>query len=243
MTAVRPNRIGNFFARRWLAIFNTFLAIYVALPILAPSMMLAGLRRPAELIYTVYSPTCHQMAHRSFFLGGEQYAYPLIAAHTNLTPFEHYAMHLEQFREVNPDANGWPVFFQLSREFVGTTQMGFKTAICQRDIGIFGFLLVGSVLYATVGRRLGVKWMPLWLFVIIGMGPIALDGFSQLFGYPFHACGDPAYNLRCPEFLARLFQLRESPPALRFGTGAWFGFCLAWLAIPYLDHATRRPPL
>ena len=63
-------------SRHWLAVFNVIVFIYVALPISAPILMKAGAEGPARVIYTVYSPMCHQMAQRSFFLFGEQSAYP-----------------------------------------------------------------------------------------------------------------------------------------------------------------------
>ena len=58
------DRIVYWLTRHWLAVFNTAIAIYVGLPLLAPALMNAGATRPARLIYLVYSPMCHQMASR-----------------------------------------------------------------------------------------------------------------------------------------------------------------------------------
>jgi hypothetical protein len=55
------------FSRNWIWFFNTLAFIYVGLPILAPTLMNAGLPGPARLIYLAYGPMCHQMASRSFF--------------------------------------------------------------------------------------------------------------------------------------------------------------------------------
>ena len=71
---IRADRLIYRFSRHWLAIFNIVVAIYVSLPVLAPVLMSSGINGPARLIYSIYSPLCHQMASRSFFLGGEQYA-------------------------------------------------------------------------------------------------------------------------------------------------------------------------
>jgi len=59
----------------------------------------------------------------------------------------------------------------------------------------------------------------LLLYVFLGLGPIGLDGFSQLLGYP-------PFNLWPP---------RETLPVFRVLTGAIFGLMSAWLAFPYLE--------
>ncbi len=74
--AIRLNRGLLFFARHWLAAFNLAVLVYVGLPFLAPTLMHAGYETQARWIYTVYSPLCHQLAFRSWFLFGEQPAYP-----------------------------------------------------------------------------------------------------------------------------------------------------------------------
>lgn len=226
-TSDRINQTVNAIGRHWLAFFNTVLAIYVSLPIIAPVLMGYGLERPAGWIYTIYSPTCHQMAFRSFFVGGEQYAYPRTLAGTSLQSFESYATEIDHFSGVSLD--GLPGDLIISaRTFLGNAEMGYKTAICQRDLGIFGFLLIGGLLYALLRPYYRIKPMPLILFIIIGMGPIGLDGFSQLFGY---------YRDTIP--LLEIFATRESPPFLRTATGAWFGLCVAWLALPYIDQGMK----
>ena len=56
------------FSNRWLVIFNTLVGLYVGIPFLAPVFMVLGLTAPAKVIYTMYSPMCHQMGYRSWFL-------------------------------------------------------------------------------------------------------------------------------------------------------------------------------
>lgn len=222
--------LSAWISRRWLLLFNTLLTVYVMLPVLAPSLMLAGAERPARLIYRMYSPMCHQMAFRSFFIGGAQPVYPLEEAHTHWTPFEAFADGLDTFQGMSPD--DWVPYFDTARRFLGSAEMGYKMALCERDMAIFGFLLVGGLLYGALRRRMTIKPLPLLLFVLLGMGPIGLDGFSQLFGY---------YGTYL-EPLERLFPLRESTPFMRTATGAWFGLCVAWLALPHIDAGMRVPP-
>ncbi len=88
------------FSKHWLGVLNTIIAIYVALPILAPALMSAGATGPARIIYIMYSPMCHQMASRSFFLFGEQAAYPRELAGTSLNSLESYVSTLPEFEGV-----------------------------------------------------------------------------------------------------------------------------------------------
>ena len=229
---IRLDKIIYKFSRNWINYFNLLVAIYVGLPILAPILMNVGATGPARVIYTIYRPMCHQMASRSFFLFGEQYAYPRELAGTTLTPLEAYAPNIDTFEGVSPD--NWAQFFVAAQQFLGNEQMGYKMALCERDISIYGFVLIAGLIYAVLRKRYNIKPLPLWAFIIIGMGPIGLDGFSQLFGYYFTPLdGSAATGVQAS--LQSLAPLRESTPFLRSFTGAVFGFMLAWLAYPHLD--------
>ncbi len=234
---IRVDKAVYWFSKHWLAFFNVVLAFYVGLPILAPVLMNAGATGPANVIYTLYKPMCHQMATRSYFLFGEQYAYPRDIAGANLTPIEAYTPNLPEYQDIDP--NNWVDFYLLAgREFIGNEQLGYKMALCERDMGIYTFILVGGLLYAMLRRRFTIRPLPLLFFILIGLLPIALDGFSQLFGY----YSTPLDSSVPTGFLAqvqRIFPLRESTPFLRTATGALFGLMLAWLAYPHVDAGMR----
>ncbi len=230
MTSYRPNesiinRSANWVSDHWLATFNTLVGLYVLFPLLAPLLLAIGLNRPATILYRIYSPTCHQMAFRSLFFGGDQTVYPREHAHTlhPLVPFESYAEHLEEFDGVSLDGLDNDLIL-AARRFTGNEQMGYKSAICQRDLTIFGFLFIGGLVFAILRQRgITVRRLPIVLFILIGMGPIALDGFSQLFSYYIPSLA-----------------VRESPPYLRLGTGALFGFCVAWVVLPYIESGSSK---
>ncbi len=221
------------FSRHWLAAFNILIAVYVGLPILAPILMNAGLTAPARGIYLVYSPMCHQMASRSFFLFGEQPAYPRQLAGTSLQPIESYLNNIPEFAGIDP-AN-WVKFTYAARAFRGNAQMGYKMALCERDMGIYSFVLIAGLLYAALRRRFHIKPMPFLVFLIVGMGPIGLDGFSQLFGY-WSTPLDGSVPVGFMATVQNIFSLRESTPFLRVFTGGLFGFMLAWLTYPHVDE-------
>lgn len=226
------DRAVYWFSRHWLAVFNVLVMIYVGLPILAPVLMNAGVEGPARVIYTIYKPMCHQMAQRSFFLFGEQYAYPRAVAATDLQPIEAYVNGIDEFENIPLD--DWPAFFAAARRFVGNGQLGYKMALCERDIGIYGFILIGGLAFGLLRYRIKIRPLPLIVFIIIGLGPIALDGFSQLFSYwTLPADGSAPTGLMAT--IANLLPLRESTPFLRTLTGGLFGLMLVWLAYPQVE--------
>ena len=225
------DRLVYWISRHWLALFNTLVAVYIALPLLAPVLMNAGATAPARVIYTIYSPLCHQMASRSFFLFGEQVAYPRAVAGTSLTPIEAYMPTLEEFTGASTDPEDWAAFLLAARRFVGNEQMGYKMALCERDMAIYTAVLLTGLLYGLLRRSMTIKPMPIWAFLIIGLGPIALDGFSQLFSQ---------YLVVLAPQAVPFLPLRESSPFLRTLTGALFGFSLVWLTYPYIDAGMQK---
>ena len=208
--------------RRWLRIALVILTIYVSLPFVAPALMKLGAESPARVLYRVYSPFCHQFAFRSFFLFGEQSVYPRANTGTSLRPFESYATELPDFKGVNFDQFDLPLI-SSARRFVGNEQMGYKIALCERDITIYSALLLGGLIYAIPNVRRRLRPVPIWLYVVLGLTPIGLDGLSQMLGYP-------PFNF---------WPVRETLPIFRVITGGLFGFMNAWLFFPHMELAMR----
>lgn len=225
------DRVVYGISRHWLAIFNMMVAVYVGLPLLAPVLMNVGATGPARVIYTIYSPLCHQMASRSFFLFGEQAAYPRAVSGTLLTPIEAYMPSVAEFAGASVDPGNWTEFLLAARRFVGNEQMGYKMALCERDMAIYGAVLLTGLLYGLLRRRVTIKPLPIWGFILLGLGPIALDGFSQLFSQYIAILAPQAVTF---------LPLRESTPLLRTLTGALFGFSLVWLTYPHIDASMQK---
>ncbi len=177
-------------ARHWLACFNTAFALYAFLPFLAPLLMYLGLEAPARAIYFLYSFTCHQLPDHSYFLFGPAHAPQadqLVAA-------------------------GMPATSNLlvERKFIGNAEIGYKVALCERDVAIYASVFLAGVVFSFVRswlRPLPGKW-----FLVL-MLPMAIDGGSQLIG------------------------LRESNWLLRMITGSIFGVAAVWWAYPYVQDA------
>lgn len=205
---VRLNRGLHFFTRHWLAFFSVIVFVYASLPFVAPTLMNVGATGPARVIYTLYSPFCHQFAFRSFFLFGPQVAYPRELAGTSLVPYG------EATGMDEDDVIG-------ARAYLGDETVGYKTALCERDIGIYVGILIAGLVFGAVRGRL--KPLPLALWFLLGILPIALDGGTQLISqlgiFPFPP--------------------RESTPLLRTATGLLFGVMNVWMAYPYVERAMK----
>lgn len=207
-------------ARHYLAILNLILFVYVGLPFLAPVLMEAQSPAAARVIYKLYSPLCHQFGFRSFFLFGEQAVYPLQEAGLGgMKTFQQVTGLLDVGNPYSGQRLG-------AREFTGDATLGYKVALCERDVSIYGAMLLFGLIYSATGRRLrGLHWVA-WL--LLGLGPIGLDGFSQIISQ---------FNV---PWLAQVLPYRESTPFLRVLTGALFGFGTAWFAFPNIEESMRE---
>lgn len=229
--AVRANRWTLSLTRHWLRVVIIVIGLYAGLPVLAPVLMHFGLTGPAKVLYTVYSPTCHQFAFRSWFLFGQQPVYPRSAARLpGLSPYENYLGDVNQ--AVTPP-EGYPVGSEaslqiMSKFFLGNEQMGYKVAICERDVAIYSAIFFAALIYSIPTVRRHLRPVPWWLYILLGLGPIGIDGFSQLLSYPIF-----------PGMATGLWPLRETTPFFRTITGALFGLMNAWLALPYLEKTAH----
>lgn len=209
-------------AKHYLAVLNLAIFMYVGLPFLAPTLMKLDLTAPARVLYTIYSPLCHQFAFRSFFLFGEQPYYPLKEAGVPGVKTFDQISGLTDPALADP-FNGARLY---ARQFVGDPTVGYKVAICERDVAIYASIVLFGLIYALVKRKL--PSLPWWAWILIGLGPIGLDGFSQLFSQMNWA------------WLAHFLPYRESTPFERVLTGALFGFMTAWFAFPNIEESMRE---
>jgi uncharacterized membrane protein len=207
------DRFSYWLSKHYMAVFNFFLLLYVGIPFLAPVFKKIGWNGPAEVVYKVYSPLCHQWAFRSFFLFGEQAYYPHDAANVpGVLSFEQ----VSGITDVNDPSRN------QARIFEGTPSLGYKVALCERDVAIWGAMALFGLLYAVTGRRLPKMHWVVW--ILAGMIPIGLDGFSQLISQIPIA------------FIQTYLPYRESTPLLRVLTGFLFGLTTAWFMFPLIEE-------
>jgi len=219
-TVTQSDKVYFWISRHYLLLLNLLMFIYVGLPFLAPTLMEFNATGPARVIYTMYSPLCHQFAFRSFFLFGEQPYYPLKEA--GLTGIKT----LDQITGLQDLSNPYSVSRLSARQFIGNPTVGFKVGLCERDVAIYGAIFIFGIIYGLTKRKLPPLHWTLW--ILIGLGPIGLDGFSQLFS-----------QFNWPWLVAYL-PYRESTPFLRVFTGFVFGFMTAWFAYPNIEESMRE---
>lgn len=217
------------FAHHWVAVLTLLAGLYAGVPFLAPLAMQAGATGVANVIYTLYSPVCHQFAFRSWFLFGEQTVYPRARAGLPIGSFEQYASQEPFFDGVDVttlDAD----LIVAAKQFKGSPRMGWKVAFCERDVAIYASIALFGLLFIILkAQGIKIPYLPFWAYLLIALVPIGLDGFSQYFANPpFNGFGLPFYPAR------------ESTPFLRVLTGALFGMGNAWLAYPYIEDSMRE---
>lgn len=210
MVMTKSDQISRWFSNHYMVLLNGFVFLYVFLAILAPSLMKIGWVTPGKIIYRVYSPLCHQLAFRSFFMFGEQAYYPRQLAGIDGVMTYGQASGLSE-NDIN-----------AARAFLGNDIMGYKMALCQRDIAIYGAILIFGFVFSVSGRK--IKPLPWYIWILIGLGPIGLDGFSQLLS-------------QTRWMIFEWIPLRESTPTFRALTGSLFGLTSAWFGYPYLEES------
>lgn len=89
---------------------------------------------------------------------------------------------------------------------------GYQLALCARNLAIYSSLFAGTLIFRVFRNRLPPLGWRLWLLTML---PMALDGFTQMFG------------------------LRESNWELRTLTGIIFGLGICWFMLPQIYEAAR----
>ena len=179
------SRLLELLRRRWLTAANLLVAAFVGLPFLAPVLLAYGFVDPANAMYAAYRLVCHQWPFRSYFLFGAQPTYA----------FGDLAQLIGEDR-----VHG----------FIGSPELGYKVAFCERDVAIYLSVLLAGLAYARLRARTHPLGISAYALLIL---PMAIDGFTQLFGW------------------------RESTVELRTLTGVLFGLASVWLVYPRVDAA------
>jgi uncharacterized membrane protein len=165
------------------------IAAFVAGALAAPVLAVAGWQSASVALYAAYHFACHQWAFRSFFVFGS-------------APVGIYTQQQLADQGLDPFS------------FIGSSDLGWKMAFCERDLAIYIGLLVVGLIYAP-HRDMRPASFGLYALLIL---PMAVDGFTQLFGW------------------------RESTWQLRVATGLLFGLASGWLVLPRLDASFGLSP-
>jgi uncharacterized membrane protein len=173
-------------SKHWLLVVNISVGSLIVLPVLAPILMHLGLTGIGNFIYVVFKPACHQLPERSFFLFGPQPIYT--------------------YNQLSAVLGG-----AVPQRYIGSPELGYKIAVCERDVAIYGSMLLAGLLFGLYRK---LKTLPLKFFGLLIL-PMLIDGFGQLFG-----------------FWSSTWQSRVI-------TGGLFGIACIWLAYPYLQQGMQ----
>ncbi len=198
----------SWFRSNYMILIIGILSIYLFFAFSAPILMKYKINQLGKIIYTIYSNFCHQFAHRSWFLFGEQGFYPALS---------------EQGGGIRSLYDVFGVFaknVQESREIIGNESAGYKIAICQRDVAIYGAMLIFALLFHFSHNR--IIRIPFLLWFLLAIIPISIDGFWQFM----------------PSSTALILNIssHESTPLIRSITGWMFGLFTGWYLYPAIEE-------
>jgi hypothetical protein len=222
--AVAVDRFAAAIERHWLFLLLAVMLIVTGLPFLAPIFMSIGWTGPATLLYTLYTPFCHRLPQRSWFLLGEKLTYTL-----------------DEINRVYPSTDSWQL-----RLFYGTPEMGWKVAWSDRMISFYTMTPVFGLLYAALGRG---RLRPIhWRVFVLALLP--LDGATHIFSDLISGVSSGGFrdtNIWLAALTGNAFPTFYAGD--HFGTFNWWarlltGLLAAWgiafFAFPWLDKLFQR---
>jgi uncharacterized membrane protein len=173
-----------------------FLLIFMSLVAYTPILAFSD-EEASKTLYSGLSPFCHQKISRSICLF-EDGSVGDCTAHTG--------------GFVSGDSE------ELSTKKDGI--LGYKFPVCSRDIGLYGFMLIGAIAYALLFRLDEKKILPP-ILIVLAIIPIGLDGGLQLLS-------TAGIYLLGVEY--------ESTNLIRILTGGIAGFAVSFYLIPILNR-------
>lgn len=208
------------FARHWLFGLNAVVFLYLFGALVAPVLAASRQETAATVLYTAYGFTCHQLPERSYFLLAPD------------APLKTYNLETILNQGADPDN---------LRAFRGNAEVGYKYAVSDRMVSMYGGTLLAGLLYGLLRRlRVRVPPLPLWVMLLFAL-PMGLDGFTHLIddvtGLGLRATNAWAVPLFGPEMGAEFYTGTSSGSLnsiLRLVTGLLFGFGVVWFAYPLI---------
>lgn len=218
--------LALYITRHWLGIFLVVYGAWVLAPFSAPVLMHWGATGAAGAVYFFYGFFCHQLPERSLFFFGPQLMYGL-----------------DQIGQV------WSTENQLIlRQFIGTPEMGWKMAWSDRMISTYGGIWLAAIAYALWRNRAPRLSLAVWM--LVGVLPLALDGFSHFVNDI--VAGSSGQGFRDTNEWLRVLTANALPDGFYYGnrlgsfnswarwiTGLFFSFTTVFAIFPIADESLR----
>jgi len=204
----RPSDFFSWFRKNYMILIIVILFFFLLFAFLAPVLMKNEITQLSRIIYKIYSNFCHQFAQRSWFLFGEQAFYPA------------YSEKGSGIRSLSEVFGVFAESIQESREIIGNESAGYKVAVCQRDVAIYGAMLIFALIFHFSKNR--IKKVPFWIWFLMAIIPIGVDGLWQLIS---------SANLPILKITSH-----ESTPLIRSITGCMFGIFTGWYLYPAIEE-------
>ena len=222
------DRIVCWFLRWALGIVLFVLLIWGVLPFLAPVAYDRGYPLVGRAIHLLYTPFCHQLPQRSWFLFGPQLTYTLAEI---------------------ADVAGTNDAAQL-RFFYGSPDLGWKMAWSDRMVSFYFMAPVFGLVYAGL-RRFGVSIRPLSTkMLLLLLLPMFIDGLTHMMNdtiWGISAAGFRDTNGWLVQLTANRFpgfyagdHVGTFNWWMRLISGVLAAFGLAFFLFPRLDDLLRR---
>lgn len=205
--------ISKYFAE----IIWAFFFLFVLVAILPVFLMHTGHEEGANNIHSVYRIFCHQRVERTpFFLGAEGFV-------------KFYSIEELQYLGAIPEQNpNAPAGFEeeiFGYPYIGDEVVGYKTALCIRDLSIYATVVIFGLIYLILSRKNKKIYKFDWKIALILTIPIAVDGIFQL--------------------IAELLGFDWVPQSYfdnqlkRIVTGVLFGIAIVMIAFPLLQEEEK----
>ena len=192
-------------AKHWTKYISLASGLYISLALLTPVLIIGNMHQIARALYKIYSLFCHQNAYKSWVFFGSQSPIGI-----GLSPsFDSHKLSL--YSLLDPD------------KFIGTVDLGWKTALCHRCTAIYLGVFTASLMYHIFKfQRLHVPLLHPAIYIIVGILPILL-----------HAIVLPTTENVLLDITTTKSHIM---PTI---TGGLFGVMSVWFSFPEIDNYSQ----
>ena len=194
-------------SKSWTKYFTMLSGLYISLALLAPLLLIANAQQIANKLYGAYSLFCHQNPYKSWYLSTSTRPMGLnISSSFNILNEVPFGIIID------------------SSKFIGSSELGWKTALCHRCTAIYLTAFTASLLYHILKvRGIHIPILHPHMYFAVGLLPIAI-----------HTMITPQ-----PES-SFIRSIVSDSHMIRTITGGLFGTMSIWFAFPEIDHYSQK---